>query len=154
MITEEELNYIDNVLMQHTIILATTGKGKSFLSDAIQGNDFSSAADQKITKELEIEEEKRNNRMKERDMAMKKAYLENTDKDDLDMDLDCISMSISELHGEDYNNEDSKIAVFMMLPSTIFGNGVRWGFDDTEVRNEIWEYVESISTLDLVATSK
>ncbi|MFY1903644.1 hypothetical protein ACOTBZ_28565 [Achromobacter xylosoxidans] len=33
-------------------------------------------------------------------------------------------------------------AVFMMLPATIVGTGLSWGFDDTEVGDDIHRFID------------
>jgi hypothetical protein len=38
--------------------------------------------------------------------------------------------------------EQSK-AVFDMLPLSIIGGGIRWGFDDSEVRDDIYSFIET-----------
>jgi len=32
--------------------------------------------------------------------------------------------------------------LFFMLPDTIIGHGISWGFDDTEVRESIYDFTE------------
>ncbi len=69
--------------------------------------------------------------------AVRAAYWDNTDKPDSDL-----SPLVSALDGivADPSDEQQRI-LFMMLPADVFGQGVSWGFSDTEVRGRIYEFV-------------
>lgn len=70
--------------------------------------------------------------------AVKEAYWNNIDKSESDVISDMISY-ILEL--QEVSLETVRV-VFMLLPATIVGKGISFGFDDTEVRDNIYEYVE------------
>lgn len=51
-----------------------------------------------------------------------------------------ISDSCNEFLGIDPTRDQVK-AIFDFLPRQIIGGGIQWGFDDTEVRDEVYVYV-------------
>jgi hypothetical protein len=57
-------------------------------------------------------------------------------------DFDCLHdvLSTADLAGEPTPAQVK--ALFMMLPSDILGSAISWGFNDTEVRERIYEFVE------------
>ena len=131
---------------EHVLVLGTTRKNKNpvFQAEA----DRLGISYEELERRLEpTAEQKEKARMKqeERDHreavrldAVRKAYWDNTDKPDSDL-----SPLVSALDGIVSNPtiEQQRI-LFMMLPADVFGQGVSWGFSDTEVRGQIYKFVE------------
>lgn len=68
--------------------------------------------------------------------AVRKAYWD-TDKPDFDLSP---LVSAREVIVADPTDEQQR-TLFMMLPADVFGQGVSWGFSDTEVHSRIYEFV-------------
>lgn len=130
---------------EHTLLLTPTRKGKSML---VKGEaDRLGISYEEMECRLEPtpeQKEKARMRKEEKDRrdaarldAVRKAYWDNTDKPDSDL-----SPLVSALDGivADSTIEQQRI-LFMMLPADVFGQGVTWGFSDTEVRGRIYEFV-------------
>lgn len=130
---------------EHTMLLAPTRKGRSMLLQAEA--DRIGISYEELERRLEpTQEQKEQARMRQEEQdrrdaarldAVRKAYWDNTDKTDSDL-----SPLVSALDGfvADPTIEQQRI-LFMMLPADVFGQGVSWGFSDTEVRGRIYEFV-------------
>jgi hypothetical protein len=130
---------------EHLLVLGTTRKGTNKLLQTEADRLGISYED--MERQLEpTAEQKEKARMKqvERERreavrldALRKAYWDNTDNSDSDL-----SPLVSALEGivADPTVEQQRI-LFMMLPADVFGQGVSWGFSDTEVRGRIYEFV-------------
>jgi len=129
----------------HTFVLASTRKGKSMLVQAEA--DRLGISYEEMERRLEpTGEQQERARMKQEEWdrreavrlnAVRKAYWDNTDARDSDL----LPLA-SALDGIVANptGEQQRI-LFMMLPADVFGQGVSWGFSDTEVRARIYEFV-------------
>jgi hypothetical protein len=129
----------------HLLVLGTTRKGKSTLVQAEA--DRLGISYEEMERRLEptdeqkerarVKQEERDRREAVRLDAVRAAYWGNTDKPDFDL-----SPLVSALDGivDDPTDEQQRI-LFMMLPADVFGQGVSWGFSDTDVRGRIYEFV-------------
>lgn len=73
--------------------------------------------------------------------AVRDAYWANSDIDGLE--FAAIHDSLVEFcEFDDPSNQQCK-AVFDLLPSSLIGGGVQWGFDDSEVRDGIYAFVRT-----------
>ncbi|MDK0999521.1 hypothetical protein ACO2TQ_40020 [Burkholderia sp. OKR4-1] len=129
----------------HSVILGSTRRGKSALLQAeayrlgisyeeLERRLEPTAEQTEITR---MKQEEKDRREAARLDAVRKAYWDNTDKSDPDL-----SPLISALDGlVAHPTVEQQRILFMMLPADVFGQGVSWGFSDTEVRGRIYEFV-------------
>lgn len=129
------------------MIIGTTGQGKSaLLMEEVlrRGIPY-----EQLVKELEptLEqkermkkmEEERHSREEARLQAVRDAYWAASNLDDLEFaTIHDALVEFCEIN--DPTNTQSK-AVFDLLPAGIIGGGIQWGFDDTEVRDNIYIFV-------------
>lgn len=130
----------------HVLLLSTTRKGKSMLvqSEAKRLGISYEEMERRLEPTVERKEKARMKRQEQdrreavRLDAVYKAYWDNTDKPDSDL-----SPLVSALAGivAEPTVEQQRI-LFMMLPAHVFGQGVSWGFSDTEVRGQVYRFVE------------
>ena len=133
--------------VEHFLILGSTRKGRSRLMES-EANRLGIPYEE-LERRLEpTEEQKERARMRqeERDRheaqrldAVRRAYWENTDKSDFDLFVFSDALRAAGL-ASDPSIEQQRI-LFMMLPANVFGQGVAWGFSDTEVRDQVHEFV-------------
>ena len=85
------------------------------------------------------EEQERKRKEKSKDLInkLKDVYWEENG----DEDLDVIWNSMQEYKNLEITEEETK-QIFYMLPQNIFGLGIQWGFSDTEVRDQIYVFIE------------
>jgi len=86
-----------------------------------------------------MRQEERDRHEAQRLDAVRRAYWDNTDKSDLALCVLSDALRAAEIVRVP-NIEQQRI-LFMMLPANVFGQGVAWGFSDTEVRGQIHEFV-------------
>lgn len=130
----------------HVLMLGPTRKGKSILVQT-EANRLGIPYEE-LERRLEptaqqkekarMKQEEKDRREASRLDALRKVYWDNTDKADSDL-----SPLVSALDGIviDPTVEQQRI-LFMMLPAEVFGQGISWGFSDTEVRDQIYTFVE------------
>jgi len=132
---------------EHIMILGSSGKGRSRMLEA-EANRLGISYEE-MERRLEPtpeQQEKARMRQEERDRheaqrldAVRRAYWDNTDKSDLALCVLSDALRAAEIVRVP-NIEQQRI-LFMMLPANVFGQGVAWGFSDTEVRGQIHEFV-------------
>lgn len=71
--------------------------------------------------------------------AVRQAYWTQTDPDD--SDLWSLHDALQQIGNIEFPTREQQRILFFMLPADVIGNGIAWGFDDTEVRGAIWEFV-------------
>ena len=72
--------------------------------------------------------------------AIKKAFWDNTER--VEEELWSIQAACIDNFGTQLSHVQLK-EVFDAFPQELIGNGIKWGFDDTEVRGEIIEFIEN-----------
>lgn len=124
-LTEEEKDYINGVfftqdeLIAHTLHLGTSvGTNKSDTLD----------------KEEKVKENSMNT-------AIKMSYLENIADLELESELSVIYDSLHERNLGDLASMEILKKIFMLLPHSTFCDGLKWGFTDTVVRDDIYEFI-------------
>ncbi len=132
----------------HTMIIGTSGQGKSVLLQAEAKRlgityeellaRMEPTAEQKERERMQQEQEDRaeNARLN----AVKETFWANTPEGHHDLDQLHDVLVVTEL-SESPTREQVK-ALFMMLPADIIGSALAWGFGDTEVRERTYEFVE------------
>jgi hypothetical protein len=137
---EQNYSFNDgNSLKHHTSILGTTGQGKSTVFPNCIIITPNKIEQDEINKKIKISQLKRKSKENALDVALKNASLSNiVDEGELDT-IYCF------LHEELNVDIDFSMVskVFMMLPQQIIGNGIQWGFSDTEVRDSIYVFLEN-----------
>lgn len=132
----------------HTMIFGCSGRGRSVLLESL-------AAQQGLTvEELERrhaptpEQQDAARRRQEDEVqrearrlaAVCQAYWDSTSEDEGDLgilsDVLAIGLDIEE------PTRDQQKALLLMLPANVVGQGIAWGFSDTEVRESLYEFVE------------
>lgn len=132
---------------EHVMILGSTAKGRSRLLEAEANRLGISYEELELRLEptpeqkekARMRQEERNRHEAQRLDAVRLAYWDNTDKSDSDLYVLSDALSVAEIAGEP-SIEQQRI-LFMMLPANVFGQGVAWGFSDTEVRGQVHEFV-------------
>lgn len=76
---------------------------------------------------------------KKREQALKEVYWNNSDKNEFDSIHDILVET--ELNIPKNKMNDAVKITFMKLPEHIFGSVISWGLGDTEVKDEIYEFV-------------
>lgn len=131
----------------HKLILAPTRSGKSSILEA-EAKRLGITLDELMERlEPTVEEkEKARIRQEEEDRrdakrldAVRQAYWEGTREDSSEFYV--LSDAISGAGIVDSPNRDQQRALFGLLPQYIIGEGIAWGFSDTEVRGRIHEFV-------------
>jgi hypothetical protein len=89
-----------------------------------------------------------------RQQAVREAYWANTPSDS--SDLWPVSDALSEVLGQGDASSEQLKAVFLMLPDKIFALAMVWGFSDTEVRDQVHEFIAANqgSVLSAIATEQ
>lgn len=131
----------------HTLVIGPTRKGTSALLQAEASRLGISYEEMERRLEPTVEQ-KANARMKqeERDRreaarldAVRQAYWDNTDK--AGADLHVLSDALTATGISANPTIQQQRILFMMLPASVFGQGVSWGFSDTEVREQVHAFV-------------
>lgn len=138
----EDLNF-------HKLILGRSGKGRSVLTEQLakeKGISYEEAEELLTPSKEQIEirkkaEEAERLKQEQRLLTVKKAYLESSDNDDSEFYV--FHDALSEYLNIESVTPEQIEKLFLRLPAKIFGAGIQWGFSDTEVRGEIWGFVES-----------
>lgn len=86
-----------------------------------------------------MKREERERREAVRLEAVRKAYWDNTDKADSDLHVFSDALSVAGV-ATDPTVQQQRI-LFMMLPANVIGQGVAWGFSDSEVRGQVHAFV-------------
>lgn len=143
----------------HTMIIGTTGQGKSVLLQAEATRlgityeelleRMEPTAEQKERERMQQEQEDRAEEA--RLNAVKEAFWANTPDGHHDFDQLHDVLVVTDV-AESPAPEQIK-ALFMMLPADIIGSALAWGFGDTEVRERTYEFVEQNKQAVLAATS-
>ena len=130
---------------QHSrFIVGATGKGRSYFLQQC-ANQEGISYEKMLARDIKLKEEqqiklKREQQMKDakRLQMVRNAYWDASSEDE----FYCIHDSISEFCGINPSKEQVK-CVFDTLPAGIIGSGIKWGFDDTDVRDNIYDYIRS-----------
>lgn len=132
----------------HTMVLGVSGLGKSVLLQEVARKrgityeellqQMEPTEEQKAQQVARKEEKDRveNQRLK----AVREAFWNNTSPDNSDFTQLHSVLVVSEIVKEP--TEDQVKAFFMMLPAEIIGSALSWGFSDTVVREQTYEFVE------------
>ncbi|ANN80848.1 hypothetical protein BAU07_26360 (plasmid) [Bordetella flabilis] len=132
---------------QHFMIIGPTGKGRSQLLQAEA--DRLGISYEELERRLEpTPEQKERARMRQEEEdrrdaqrldAVRKAYWVNTDESD--SDLYALSDALSAAGIASDPTVEQRRILFMMLPANVIGQGLAWGFSDTEVRGQVHAFV-------------
>lgn len=126
----------DENVKYHTLIIGTSGQGKSI---HIQNSNNDNEKRMEINKTIELEKLAHEERLQ----SLKDTYWDMTLAMDSSLyELYPIYDSISEILNIQPTLKIQKI-IFDMLPEDIFGLGISWGFGDTEVRDKIHNFVRN-----------
>lgn len=124
-LTEEEKDYINGVfftqdeIIAHTLLIGTSvGINKSDTLD----------------KEEKVKENSMNT-------ALKMSYLENISELELESELSVIYDSLHERNLGNLASTEILKKIFMLLPHSTFCDGLKWGFTDSVVRDDIYEFI-------------
>jgi len=140
---------MDKDVVYHIMILGQTGRGKSALlqAEAIQRG----ISYDELLKEIEpTEAQKESAKMheqaeEERDTkrltAVREAYWQTSSERDFYRLHDALVSTLM-TGAENGPTAEQLKALFMMLPARIVGLGIAWGFDDTEVGDDIYRFIE------------
>lgn len=128
----------------HTMVLGTTGKGRSKIIDdeadrlgiSVEELERRLAPSPEALERQRILQEEQQRRAQRRLSAMKQAYWENSEAGDFDRLHDAIVSQIDVELGIGQIR-----AVFDRLPEDIFGLAVQHGFDDTEVGDHVYRFI-------------
>ncbi|OAD16452.1 hypothetical protein [Achromobacter insolitus] len=133
---------------QHFMIIGSTGKGRSSLLQA--------EADRRGISYEELEHCLEPTKEQKEQMRMR----EEAEQQEEELRLQAVRQAIwdawsddesafSRIHDalvstvmDDSPSQAQLKAVFMMLSATIIGKGISWGFDDTEVGDDIYQFIE------------
>jgi hypothetical protein len=132
----------------HTVIMGSSGKGRSVLIQNYADKNgisyeeaerhFEPSKEQLETRR--VERKKREELALERLNKVKLTYWEVYQDDNYH--FDAFESAIRMLLPIDEVSMKQVKEIFMMIPDNIFGNGISWGFGDSEVRNSVYEFVE------------
>lgn len=144
----------------HTMILGTSGQGKSVLLQA-EALRLGITSEELLQRMEPTEEQKEQHRMRQQEEdraedqrlnAVREAFWRNTPQghNDLDQLHDVLVMSdiVKEPTPEQIK------AFFMKLPADIIGSALSWGFSDTEVRERTYEFAQQNKQTVLEAVGK
>lgn len=128
----------------HTMILGTTGRGRSKIAEdeaarrgiSVEELERLWAPSEEELARRKAEEDERSRKAARRLASMKQAYWDNSEAEDFDGIHDaCVSLL-------DVEMDIPRIrVVFDRLPKDIFGLAVQWGFDDTEVGDHVYRFI-------------
>jgi len=144
-----------DILRGHIAVIGTSTRGRSRLLEQ-QAESLGISYDE-LLKKLEPTDEQKERMMVEQDRrkqadanrlkAVAEAYWAATSPDD--SELDVLHDALLEVEGLESPSREQQRALFVMLPATIVGSGISWGFSDTEVRENIYAFV--VENLDAVS---
>lgn len=146
---EKNTFYLSGGDMGHSHIVGTMAKGKSRIVDQFMKEEAARRGiplqelvleiDKKLDEQRKLEKDDGQKMKDKRLEAVKVAYWEaTTEEETLDLD-DTLHRLMPEV--DEFTFEQKK-ALFMMLPSGVIGLAIRWGLDDSEVQQEIFEFAE------------
>jgi hypothetical protein len=135
-------------MSSHILILGSTRAGKSPLLEAEakrRGISYEELLRQmEPTEEQKEQARKMTEARKQKELvrlnAVREAYWGASDP--ASGEFDTIDDALREFCGIESATVGQRKKAFCMLPETILGAGIQWGFDDTEVRDSIWRFVE------------
>lgn len=133
---------------QHFMIIGSTGKGRSSLlrAEAVRRGISYEELEHRLER---TQEQKERMRMREeagqreeeqRLQAVRQAIWDAWSDDESAFSR--IHDALVSMVMDDSPSQVQLKAVFMMLPATIIGKGISWGFDDTEVGDDIYQFIE------------
>lgn len=140
--------FLGGDLGHHTMIFGTSGQGKSGLLQA-EALRLGIPYEELLRRMEPTPEQREQERMLQEEAqqaqakrlnAVREAFWSLTPPGHYDFDCLHAALSAANLAGEPTPAQVK--ALFMMLPSDIFGTAISWGFNDTEVRERIYEFVE------------
>ncbi|MGN5048832.1 hypothetical protein ACTG16_23305 [Aeromonas sp. 23P] len=151
---EKNTLYLSGGDMGHSYMVGTTAMGKSRIVDQFIKEEaarrgipvedlileMASKLDSQEPLSIHFKQEEQKKVSDKRLDAVKAAYWEATPEDET---LDMVDTLLQLMPDVDNITMEQKKAVFMMLPSSVIGLIVKWGMDDTEARDQIYEFVES-----------
>ncbi|MFH7409806.1 hypothetical protein D9K79_10635 [Acinetobacter cumulans] len=118
----------------HTIIFGTTGYGKSQFMSGVP-IEYSKEELQEMKSEQDALEEQE----RKRNLEIKKTYIAHGGDVSFIDDI----VKASELVPFDEKIPEDKLSeILFILDDGIFFQGLRWAFDDTEVRSELYQWLE------------
>lgn len=122
----------------HTLVIGTTGSGKTQI---LPGTPVEISEQQLLARKafLQIAAEQQDENEKIRNRAMKQTYI------DHDGDLTFIEEMVqeSELFPFDIEfTEDKLQKILFLLDDSIFFDGLKWDFTDTEIRTDLYDWLE------------
>jgi hypothetical protein len=132
----------------HTVILGTSGQGRSVLLQA-EARRLGMTYEELLQRLEPSEEQKERQRMRQEEddraedqrlNAVREAYWHNTPEGHHDLSQLHDVLVVSDIVEEP--TADQIKAFFMILPADIIGSALSWGFRDTEVRERTYEFVE------------
>lgn len=126
--------YTDDNRPNHTIIFGTTGYGKSEFKPGVT-IEYSEEELQEMKSEQDAKEEQEH----KRNLEIKKTYIAHGG--DVSFIDDIVKASELAPFGEKIS-EDKLSEILFILDDGIFYQGLRWAFDDTEVRSELYQWLE------------
>lgn len=131
--------------VHHTLIIGTTGTGRSVFLEQEAARRGIPLED--LQRQLEPTDEQKISQREHADArahreavrlaAVREAYWTYSDRQEFDSLHDAL---INYCDVPAPTTEQMKRA-FAMLPEEVIGSGIRWGFDDTEVRDAVYSYV-------------
>ena len=138
----------------HHVIVGTSGKGRSMLlaaeaqrrgityDELLESLEPSPEEKAAANAAADIRREESRRKEEKRLHAVRNAYLENSeDDDDLFSTLYDTVYNLKHHYGDQPLPRALLKEVLHLLPDLVIGNGIRWGFSDTEVRDDIWTYL-------------
>lgn len=131
---------------RHIMMMGSSGKGKSrLLQQYAQQEGISYEEAERRCQPTKEELERRRNETEEsrvkdakRLQAVRDAYWSATDADS--NEFSSMHDACTQFLGRELSHDQLK-RVFDYLPGEIIGSGIKWGFDDTVVRDNIYEYI-------------
>lgn len=133
----------------HTLLLGQTRRGKSAVIEAEALRRGISC--EELLKELEpteaqkeatrVREQAEQERVAHRLAAIREAYWQASSESDFYRLHDALVSTVMVGSGSG-PTQDQIRALFSMLPAQIIGQGIAWGFGDTEVGDDIYTFIE------------
>jgi|JXWR01.1.fsa_nt_gb hypothetical protein len=132
----------------HFLFLAVTGKGRSValeveakrLGISYEELDRRMAPSDEQREQMMLQEEAEHRKEERRLQRVREAVWEawSDDEDAFDRLHDALVSTVM----DESPTRDQLKAVFMILPAKIIGLGISWSFDDTEVGDEMYQFIQ------------